>query len=146
FLIESGAEVEIAPGTWLRTELESVRIAAYTGARIATGPECLLNGCHLSAKREVRLGRRVWVGLGTRVFHSDQHDYEDTSGIRTASGRIGDFAWVASNATVMNGVRIGEHSIVGARSLVTSDVPPHTLVFGQPSRPHGAVGDRSGAR
>ena len=47
---------------------------------------------------------------------------------------------------VLRGVAIGEHCIVGARSLVTSDVPPHTLVFGQPARPRGTVGDRSRAR
>ena len=146
FLIESGAEVEIGPGTWLRTELESVRIAAYTGARIATGPECLLNGCHVSSKREVRLGRRVWIGLGTRVFDSDQHDFDDTRPIRSEPVSIGDYTWVASDATLMKGVRIGEHCIVGARSLVTSDVPPHTLVFGQPARARGTVGDRSAAR
>jgi acetyltransferase-like isoleucine patch superfamily enzyme len=145
FLIEDGAEVELGPGTWLRTELEPVRIAAYRGARIRTGPECLLNGCHVSAKQEVQLGRRVWIGLGSRVFDSDQHDLDDTHPIRTQPVRIGDYAWIAADSTLQRGVTIGEHSVVGARSLVTHDVPPHTLVFGQPARPRGSVGDRSRA-
>jgi acetyltransferase-like isoleucine patch superfamily enzyme len=146
FLIESGAEVEIGPGNWLRTELEPVRIAAYAGARITTAEECLLNGCHLSAKREVRIGKRVWVGLGSRVFDSDQHDLDATRPLRTEPVAIGDFAWIASDVTLMKGVTIGEHAVVGARSLVTHDVPPHTLAYGFPARAHGPVGDRSRAR
>lgn len=146
FLIEEGAEVELGPGTWLRTQLEPVRIAAYRGARIVTGPDCLLNGCHLSAKQELRLGRGVWVGLGSRVFDSDQHDLDDARPLRTEPVRIGDHVWIASDTTVARGVSIGEHSIVGARSLVTGDVPPHTLVHGIPARPRGHVGDRSRAR
>jgi acetyltransferase-like isoleucine patch superfamily enzyme len=146
FLIEDGAEVEIGPGAWLRTELEPVRIAAYAGARIATGDECLLNGCHLSAKRELSIGRRVWIGLGTRVFDSDQHDLDETRPLRSEPVRIGDFVWIASDATLMKGVSIGEHAVIGARSLVTHDVPPHTLAYGQPARAHGPVGDRSRAR
>ena len=59
---------------------------------------------------------------------------------------IGDFAWIASDVTLMRGVRIGEHAVIGARSLVTHDVPPHSLAYGQPARVHGPVGDRSRAR
>jgi carbonic anhydrase/acetyltransferase-like protein (isoleucine patch superfamily) len=145
FLIEAGAEVEIGADTWLRTELEPVRIAAYAGARIATGPECLLNGCHLSAKREVRLGRRVWVGLGSRVFDSDQHDLDSERPLRSEPVSIGDYSWIASDTTLMRGVTVGAHCIVGARSLLTQDLPPHTLAYGQPARPRGSVGDRSRA-
>jgi len=35
---------------------------------------------------------------------------------------------------------------VGARSVVTRDVPDHSLAFGAPARPHGRVGDRSRCR
>jgi acetyltransferase-like isoleucine patch superfamily enzyme len=47
---------------------------------------------------------------------------------------------------VLKGVTIGAHSVVGTRSLVNRDVPPHTLVFGVPAEPRGVVGDRSRAR
>jgi acetyltransferase-like isoleucine patch superfamily enzyme len=50
---------------------------------------------------------------------------------------------VASDVTVLRGVTIGAHAIVGTRSLVLSDVPPHTLVAGSPARVLGPVGDRS---
>jgi len=42
--------------------------------------------------------------------------------------------WIAAGATVIGGVRIGENSVVAAGSVVTSDVPPNTLVGGNPAR------------
>ena len=55
-VLDGGGVGVFARGCWLRTERARGRIAAYAGARIATAEECLLNGCHLSAKREVRVG------------------------------------------------------------------------------------------
>lgn len=43
-------------------------------------------------------------------------------------------ASIGSNATVMGGVTIGENAIVGAGSVVTKDVPPNTIVAGNPAR------------
>ena len=140
------ARIEIGPGTWLRGEIDPVRLVAFAGAEIHVGPDAFLNGCHLSAKRSVRLGRRAWVGLGSRVFDADQHDFDDAREERIAPVEIGDHVWVAADVTVTKGVRIGHHSIVGARSLVTHDVPDHCLAFGSPAEVRGTVGDRSATR
>jgi len=42
--------------------------------------------------------------------------------------------WIAAGATVIGGVTIGENSVVAAGSVVTRDVPPNTLVGGNPAR------------
>ncbi|PYV70864.1 MAG: N-acetyltransferase, partial [Acidobacteria bacterium] len=39
-----------------------------------------------------------------------------------------------SGATVLSGISIGENAIVGAGSVVTKDVPPNTIVAGNPAR------------
>jgi len=146
FDLGPGARVEVGPGTWLRTEIGEVHVVAFAGARIEIGPEAFLNGCHLSAKREVVLGRRAWVGPGSRVFDSDQHDLDAARPERSEPVRVGDHAWIAADVTVLRGVSIGAHAVVGARSLVTSDVPAHALAFGVPARVRGVVGDRSQTR
>jgi acetyltransferase-like isoleucine patch superfamily enzyme len=48
--------------------------------------------------------------------------------------RIGRNVWIGFDACVFPGVRIGEGSIVGARSAVTEDVPSYTIVAGNPAR------------
>jgi acetyltransferase-like isoleucine patch superfamily enzyme len=146
FSLGANAQVEIGAGAWLRTELGPVHIVAFEGARLTLGPDAFLNGCHLSAKRSVTLGRRAWVGPGSRVFDSDQHDFDAERPELIAPVTIGDYAWVASDVTVLRGVTIGEHAVVGARSLVTRDVPPHALAFGSPATVRGSVGDRSRVR
>jgi len=48
--------------------------------------------------------------------------------------RIGRNVWIGFDCVVLPGVAIGEGSIVGARSVVTEDVPPYTVVAGNPAR------------
>jgi maltose O-acetyltransferase len=146
FLLEEGAEIVIGAGTWLRTEIGEIHLIAFEGGRMTIGAEGFLNGCHLSCKRELVTGRRTWVGPGTRIFDSDQHDYDTERPEVSEPVRFGDCVWVAADVTILRGVTIGDHSIIGTRSLVTSDVPAHTLAFGQPARPRARVGDRTQTR
>jgi acetyltransferase-like isoleucine patch superfamily enzyme len=43
-------------------------------------------------------------------------------------------ASIGSSATLLCGITVGEHAIVGAGSVVTKDVPPYTIVAGNPAR------------
>ena len=54
-------------------------------------------------------------------------------------------ASIGSGATVLSNVVIGEHAIVGAGSVVTRDVPPHTIVAGNPARPLRHLSTRPGS-
>ncbi|HAM15084.1 MAG TPA: chloramphenicol acetyltransferase [Eggerthellaceae bacterium] len=47
---------------------------------------------------------------------------------------IGNDVWIGQNAVVMPGVRIGDGAIIGANSVVASDVGPYTIVVGNPAR------------
>ncbi len=141
--VAEGAQVEIGADTWLRSDLGAVRIFAFPGARIRIGSEGFLNGCHLSSKASLEIGQRVWIGPGTRVFDADQHALDAARAEQIAPVRIGDHCWIAADVTVLRGVEIGAHCVVGARSLVTASLPPHSLAYGHPAAVHGAIGDRS---
>jgi len=141
--VHPGAELVIGEGTWLRTELGPVTMHVYPGARMTIGPACLLNGCQLSAKSALSIGRSSMVGPGSRLFDADQHDLDGDTPERSAPIRVGDHVWIASDVTVLRGVEIGDHAVVGAQSLVTRSIPPHGLAFGAPAVVRGRVGDRS---
>ncbi len=49
--------------------------------------------------------------------------------------------WIAASATIVGGVTVGENSVVAAGSVVTKDVPPNTLVGGNPVRVIRSIGD-----
>lgn len=48
--------------------------------------------------------------------------------------KIGNDVWLGLSATIFPGVSIGDGSIVGARAVVTHDVPPYTIVAGNPAK------------
>ena len=48
---------------------------------------------------------------------------------------IGNDVWIGYEAVILSGVTIGDGAIIGARAVVTKDVPPYTIVGGVPARP-----------
>jgi len=54
---------------------------------------------------------------------------------------IGRNVWIAAGATIIGGVTVGENSVVAAGAVVTTDVPPKTLVGGNPARVIRSIGD-----
>jgi acetyltransferase-like isoleucine patch superfamily enzyme len=74
------------------------------------------------------------------VISGLNHGYEDIhTPIRlqpcsTAKVIIEDDCWIGANAVITAGVRIGKHSIVAAGSVVTKDVPPNSIVAGNPAK------------
>jgi acetyltransferase-like isoleucine patch superfamily enzyme len=68
-------------------------------------------------------------------MHSHIATHEVThSHIRLGKVHIGRNALIGGQATVRSGVRVGENAVVAMRAFVTQDVPPNTLVTGEPER------------
>jgi UDP-2-acetamido-3-amino-2,3-dideoxy-glucuronate N-acetyltransferase len=53
------------------------------------------------------------------------------------------FASIGTSAVILGGVTIGEHAVVGAGAVVTKDVPPYTIVVGNPARIQKQFGSKS---
>ena len=68
------------------------------------------------------------------------HGYEDVrlpidhQKVSTAPIVVEDECWIGANAVLTAGVRIGKHSVVAAGAVVTKDVPPYSVVVGNPAR------------
>jgi acetyltransferase-like isoleucine patch superfamily enzyme len=97
-------------------------------------------GATIAAAREVVLGEHVM--LARNVYIADHgHAFEDVQtpsmlqGIRDVRPvSIGDGVWLGQNVCVLPGVRIGRHSVIGANSVVTRDVPDFCVAVGMPAR------------
>ena len=54
--------------------------------------------------------------------------------VRSRPVRIGNNVWIGMNAIVLKGVTIGDDCVIAAGAVVTKDVPPGTIVAGNPAR------------
>lgn len=83
---------------------------------------------------------KVTIGKCVTISHrahlcAGTHDYEDPSmPLLKPPVFIGDQAWICADAYVGPGVSVGEGAVVGARAVVVKDVPPWTVVAGNPAR------------
>ncbi|MDA8106813.1 MAG: acyltransferase [Nitrospiraceae bacterium] len=131
-----------------------------TGGEIKVGDRTYIGAAtKLIARTGITIGNDVWVGWGCCVYDHDSHsllwanrrkdifqqiaDYKssnnyvlnkDWSAVDTKPIVINDKAWVGFDAVILKGVTIGEGAVVGARSVVTRDVDPWTVVAGNPAR------------
>jgi acetyltransferase-like isoleucine patch superfamily enzyme len=67
--------------------------------------------------------------------YSHEHDLNDGMIVTNTKTEIGPKARVTYHATVMSGVRVGEHAIVGSMGVATRDVPDFTISVGIPAKP-----------
>jgi len=81
----------------------------------------------------VNIGDYVLISWDCNILENNFHTTTD-GGIRSAPVSIGDNVWIGCRTIILSGVAIGEGSVVAAGSVVTRDVPPGTLVAGNPAR------------
>ena len=58
----------------------------------------------------------------------------DAQKILTAPIVIEDDCWIAANAVITAGVKIGKHSVIAAGAVVTKDIPPFSVAVGNPAK------------
>ena len=83
----------------------------------------------------VTLGKKVVVSQGVHLC-TGTHDYQDPSfQLYALPIRVGDGAWLCADSFVGPGVTIGEGAVIGARAVVTKDMPPWMVCAGNPCKP-----------
>jgi len=141
--VQAGGLLALGPRVWLRTECGENRITVADGARVEIGARCLINGAMLHSNVGIQVGCDSMIGFGSRVLDSDFHDLDVNTPERSAKVSIGERVWIASDVTVLPGVTIGDDVVVGARSVVTRDLPPRVLALGAPAVPVRPIGPRA---
>jgi acetyltransferase-like isoleucine patch superfamily enzyme len=143
--VEKGARIGRGTKVWHYAHVRE-------GASI--GDDCILGHCAF-VDTDVSIGSRVKIGNKASVFQGVTVEDEAFIGPHVAftndmrprsigewrivKTKVGRGASIGANSTIVCGIVIGSHAMVGAGSVVTSDVPSHGLVYGNPAKLRGFV-------
>lgn len=100
------------------------------------GKECGFNDdAYILCEKRIVLGRDVRVGRCVTIRDSNGGHWMNSPGFRIEKPIvIGDHVWLCEGCTIMPGVTIGSGAVVGARAVVFNNVPPNSLVIGNPAK------------
>ncbi len=109
------------------------------GSNITLGNNVYMNfGCVILDCAKVIIGNDVYFGPNVQVYtagHPLDPAVRKNWGPEFAKPiTIKDDVWIGGNAIIVPGVTIGNGSVIGAGSVVTKDVPPFTVVAGNPAK------------
>lgn len=121
--------------------------------KIKVGNYCFIGvGSKLWSAKSITIGDNVFISHNVNIMDTNSHETDahmrsqsfkksldnevdiDFTGISVKEVVVEKNAWIGFNAIILKGVTIGEGAIVAAGSVVTRDVPPYTIVGGNPSR------------
>jgi galactoside O-acetyltransferase len=130
--------------------VEAAMVTDRSPATIEIGSRTFIGRSLLVAAERITVGSDVLISWDVTIVDHDSHalDFErrrsdvvdwargikDWSAVPVAPVTIGDRAWIGFGATILKGITIGEGAVVAAKSVVTKDVAPWTLVGGNPAR------------
>ncbi len=140
-------------------EVWGVAILVAEQATLTVGDGTIMNGgACIEAWHDVRIGKHALLGSFSYIIDDDRHELEPGTSLYKGPTVIGDEVWLGRNVAVLPGVTIGDGSAIGANSVVSRDIPPHSFAAGAPakvirplelpagwSRRYGYDHDRTGA-
>jgi len=129
-------DVEFGQGVTLIGDVVPIEFVSHKGACISIGDHTFINyGSSISAHELVKIGCHCLLGHHTLILDNNEHGIEQREVVPpSAPVLIEDHVWIGSRVIILPGVFIGHHSVVGAGSVVTEDIPADCLAVGNPAR------------
>jgi acetyltransferase-like isoleucine patch superfamily enzyme len=104
------------------------------GALVEIGGKTFVTGnSSILCAERVSMGEECAIAWNVLIMDSDFHRISNRETM-TRPIKIGNHVWIGCGVTILKGVNVGEGAVIAAAALVASDVPPHSLVAGNPAR------------
>lgn len=117
------------------------RLAFFAPQGITIGAHSIIgNDCFMDGRLGLNIGNNVNIGGHVQIFSVGHDPQSATFGTKGGPVYIADNVYIATRATILPSVKIGEGAVVAAGAVVAKDVPPYTIVGGVPAV---AIGERT---
>lgn len=117
--------------TTARTEF-----AVFAGGVLEIGDGTSINyGTSIAATGAVRIGCNCMLGTHSMILDNDFHEIENRHVMPAPRPvLLEDNVWLANRTLILPGVTIGHDAVIGAGSVVMTDIPPRSVALGNPAR------------
>jgi maltose O-acetyltransferase len=134
--VQNRGRIVLGERVQIQSHFAHTVLATFPGGLLEVGDRTFINyGVDIAATKLVHIGSDCLIGTHVIILDNDFHGITDRERVPEARPVfIGDRAWIGNRATILPGVTIGEDAVVGAGSVVTSDVPPRSVAVGNPAR------------
>ncbi|HEX5712247.1 MAG TPA: acyltransferase [Solirubrobacterales bacterium] len=134
-LLRTDGPITLGENCRMRGGPTRTRLVTRSGGRIELGARVGINhGVEIVAEHLVRIGDDSGLAPLASIADTNFHPLGEGDEVKSGPVEIGANVWVGRGALVMPGVTIGDHSVVASGAVVTRDVPPRSLVAGNPAR------------
>lgn len=141
--IRGPVEIHVGNDVWLGGRISIMAGSVLGHPRFIIGDRAELGwNVSISVNKEIVIEDDARVSYDCRISDSDGHPRE--ADLRAANQavhprdirpvRICRYAWIGNGTHIMKGVTIGEGAVIGANSVVISDIPPYSLALGNPAQ------------
>jgi acetyltransferase-like isoleucine patch superfamily enzyme len=128
---------EVIFGDNVRVDMVVTPFTHHPDARIEIGNDCYINGTRFGCYRSIRVGARGILAQAMLMdtnFHStfaNRHDPE--APVKVAPIELEENVWVAAQAGILPGTRIGRNSVVGFGAVCSGTFPANVIIAGNPA-------------
>ena len=135
-LIRQSGTIRIGRRTtvWPGVKLTSLGSSKSSPAKLTIGQYSSIGDrTQVHCCERVDIGNYVLISWEVNILENNFHTTTDGR-IKSAPIIIEDKVWIGCRAIILSGVNVGKGAVVAAGSVVTRDVPPGTLVAGNPAK------------
>ena len=130
-----GGSAHFGHKVMFRTQAIRGAVTVRPNAYLSIGESCFINGgVQIDAWESISIGPHCHIGNNVRIADTPYHEVDEGAGPKVAPIIIGRNVWLAGNVTILPGTVIGDHSVVGAGSIVKGSFPDRSLIAGIPGR------------